>query len=80
MPWLNISNRINKISLTALYIDALMSVMIVGDEGLFSWDYLRTLDYFLYIFVLRSFYCILKLFVRALHCIFFNLQPFGYSF
>jgi len=34
MPWLNLSNKINKISLTALYIYwcILMSVIIVGGE------------------------------------------------
>jgi len=38
-----------------------MSVMIIGGEVLFWWDYLRTLYYLLYIFVLRSFHCIFKI-------------------
>jgi len=54
MPWLNITN-------CTVYWCILMSVMIVGDEVLFWWNYLQTLDYLLYIFVLRSFYCIFKI-------------------
>jgi len=39
----------------------LMSVMIVGGEVWFWWDYLRTVDYLLYISAMRSFYCIFKI-------------------
>ena len=60
MPWLNISNRINKILHCIL-----MTVMIVGGEV----GYLRTLDYLLlYIFVLCSFNCIFRI-DCPLHCI-----------
>jgi len=38
-----------------------MTVMTVGGDVLFWWDYLSTLDYLLYIFVLHSFYCIFKI-------------------
>ena len=55
----------------------LMSVIIVGGEVLFWWDCLRTLDYLLYIFVLRSFYCIFK--IVTLHCIFFSLSATAFK-
>ena len=51
LTWLNITNW-------TVYWYILMSVLIVGGELLFWFDYLRTLDYLLYTFVLRSFYCI----------------------
>ena len=88
MHWLNISNRINKISLTALvYWCLLMSVLCNDDRswigavlmGLFANIGLFAVYFYLAYTCCIFLYCIrfivfLQLFVRALHCIFFSLS------
>jgi len=74
MPWLNISNRICKIALSALYINVCIDCLrrAVVLNGLFA-----IIGLFVVIFVLCSFYCIFK--IHAVYCISFSLSV-GYSF
>jgi len=70
MPWLNISNKINKRSLTALYIDVCNDCLrrvVVQIIRLFA-----NIGLFTAFLVCVRFTVFLKFFVHALHCLSFS--------
>ena len=67
MPWLNISNVIHKIALTALY--TAVCIRLFGVRSVVLEDMIIAL---FVVFYIRSFYCIFILF-HVLYCICFSL-------